>query len=177
MRPTNLYAIDTATTPAVDETPLKRGGSVAISDGHALLRDAAGNIVIRFDGETAEVTAPGELVLAAPAGGVHIRSRDDVTIEAGRDLRQQARGELELVAGRIAATAQVLVQQVERAELSAVTLVERTRDAFRETRELLETRAGRLRTLVERGFHLTSQRTTMLSEEETSIDGKKILLG
>ena len=74
-------------------------------------------------------------------------------------------------------TASSLVQNVERFELTATRLVERTRDAFRDATELAQTRAGRARTLVKGAFALYSRRTALASTEDTSIDGSKVLLG
>ena len=56
-------------------------------------------------------------------------------------------------------------------------LIERARDAFRDVSELSQSRLGRVRTIVREGYSLTSQRTTMVSKDDTSIDGKRILLG
>ena len=69
------------------------------------------------------------------------------------------------------------MQEVERFELTAGRLVEKTRDTFREASDLVQTRAGRMRTLVARGYSLLSSRTALTSKRETSIDGSKILLG
>ena len=62
-------------------------------------------------------------------------------------------------------------------ELHATRLAERALDKLVDIENTLQTRAGRVRTLVSHTWELVSQRTRMVSEENTSIDGKKILLG
>lgn len=98
-------------------------------------------------------------------------------IEAESGESRIVTGQATILAQRIATTATVLVQQAERFELSATRLVEKTRDAFREVSDLAQTRVGRVRTIVADAYSLHAKRTTVVSTEETSIDGKKILLG
>jgi hypothetical protein len=43
--------------------------------------------------------------------------------------------------------------------------------------DLAQTRVGRARTIVSSLFTLQTQRTVIQSKEDTSIDGRKILLG
>ena len=43
--------------------------------------------------------------------------------------------------------------------------------------DLAQTRAGRIRTLVQDVYTTHARRTVMVSEEDTSIDGAKVLLG
>ncbi|AKT43710.1 DUF3540 domain-containing protein [Chondromyces crocatus] len=98
-------------------------------------------------------------------------------VEIKADAAQLTTGQATLVARRVATTATELVQTVERLEVNATRLLERTRDAFREASGLLQTRAGRARTLVDDAYAVWSRRTTLASREETSIDGSKVLLG
>jgi hypothetical protein len=56
-------------------------------------------------------------------------------------------------------------------------VTERARDSLREITDLAEERAGRVRAVVRGVYALTSRRTVMASEDETSIDGSRILLG
>jgi hypothetical protein len=81
------------------------------------------------------------------------------------------------LARTIVTTASSIATTAERYELSAARLVEKARDAFRTVRGLAETRVGRARTLVEGQYSLHSDRTVMISKQETSLDGEKILLG
>ncbi len=158
--------------------PLAGGGSVTVEKGAAEIRNGEGRVVVRYLEGRAEIEVPdGDLVLAAPRGKVQIRAGTDLELSAEGNLRQQAKGEASLVATRILATASHLVQQAERMETTAARLVERTRDVYREATGLLETRAGRARSVVEDTWALLSRRTTMVSKDDTSIDGKRVLLG
>jgi len=131
----------------------------------------------------------GDLTIQA-TGRVRLSSGKDLELEAGRAARLSApqlevasdAAELKtqqatVIAGRIATTATMLIQNVERLELQAERIMEKSRNVFREASELVQTRAGRIRTLVQGGYNLMSKRTSMVSDEETSIDGEKILLG
>jgi hypothetical protein len=88
-----------------------------------------------------------------------------------------ATGEATVLARTIATTAEVLALNVDRYELTANRLVEKARDAFRDVGGLLQQRIGRARVIVDDAYSLYSRRTVLESKEETSIDGKKILLG
>lgn len=182
------------------ELLLPDGSSAAVVDDALEVRDPIGRVLVRYSNGTAEIAAPqGDLVLAAPRGRVVLRSGTDIELEAAGDLRQRAgaavsvtaprvsvdaseasavvKGPLSVLAQRIATSAEVLSQSAERFELDATRLVEKTRNAFRDTAELAQTRVGRARTIVGDVYALFSRRTTMVSNEDTSIDGSKILLG
>lgn len=180
--------------------PLADGASVHVVAGAvAEVRDAEGRLLIRYENGRAEIAAPaGDLVLSAPSGRVVVQAGTDVEIDAARDVTHRAGHAMNVaskslsvdardarltatqstvVADRIATTAKVLTQNVERLEVSATRLFEKTRETYREAKGLVQSRAGRVRTIVEDAFSLTSKRTTLNSKEETSIDGKKVLLG
>jgi hypothetical protein len=86
-------------------------------------------------------------------------------------------GQATILARSIATTAEQLATSVSRYELTATKLVEKTRDTFRDVADLLQIRARRSRTIVADTHAVHSRRTTLTSSEETTIDGKKILLG
>ena len=77
----------------------------------------------------------------------------------------------------LATTAEKVALHVTEHELTATRVVERATEAFREVKDLLSTRAGRARTEVEGAYTVESGRTSLVSREETTVDGKKILLG
>ncbi|MBI4702365.1 MAG: DUF3540 domain-containing protein [Deltaproteobacteria bacterium] len=112
---------------------------------------------VQLDRERAELRSPEVAVRAG-------RARVDAT-------------EATVAARTIHTVAERLAQRVQRYELSAGRLLEHSREAFYEVADLLQIRAGRMRTLVERLFELRSRRTAMVSEQETRVDGKKVLLG
>jgi hypothetical protein len=100
-------------------------------------------------------------------------ARFDLEAKAGRAVL----GRAEVVARTITTTASVLAASVDRYELTATRVVEKARDVFRDASDLSQTRVGRLRAIVAGIYSLHTQRSLMVSEEDTSIDGSKILLG
>lgn len=83
----------------------------------------------------------------------------------------------EVAAREVSLTASLLTEHVDRVEVVAKRIVERTIDSVRVVSELLETRAGRVRSVVADMYSLYTKRTSIVSEEETTIDGKRIHLG
>jgi hypothetical protein len=82
-----------------------------------------------------------------------------------------------VLARSIAVTAEHLAEKVVKYELTAERLIEKTKDTFRDASDLAQTRAGRLRTIVKDVFSSHARRTVVVSTDDTSIDGKKVLLG
>jgi hypothetical protein len=157
--------------PPSGSLELSDGAVASVVDGALELRDRGGRLLVRYSDGNAEIAAPsGDLVLSSPTGRVVVRSALDVEVDAGRDVVQRAGRKLELSAEGIALTAQ-------KYELAATRIFEKSRDTFRSVADLCDTRVGRARTLVASLFTLKAQRTVMASKEETSIDGRKILLG
>jgi hypothetical protein len=182
---------------------LPDGGAVTVEEGAVTIADAAGRVLVRWQDGAAEILAPaGDLTLAAPAGKVVLRAAREVEIAAGPEAAAPqisvgavetkvtsarlavaseqadvAVGDAAVVARRIATTASAIVQKVERYELLATRLVEKTRDAFRDATDLAQTRVGRARTIVKDAYALYTKRTSLTSTEDTSIDGNKVLLG
>jgi hypothetical protein len=141
------------------------GASVSVAGDAVEVRDAKGALVFAYDAATGSmrVEAPtGDVVFAAPNG--------KVVLEAGVDVELTAKGE-----AKIHAQAIELVSGV--AAIHAERLIERAKDAYREIDGLLHTRAGRVRSLVAGAYELFAKQTTVTSEEDTSIDGKRVLLG
>ena len=162
----------------VVEVPLDGGGSVSVDGGSATIRDPEGRIVVLYTHGRAEIVAPdGDLVFSAPAGKVRISAGTDIELAAQGNLTQRAGETASVLATRIVQTASHIALQAERVEVTATRLVERTRDTYREATDLMETRAGRARSLISDVYALLSRRTTMASKEDTTIDGKRVLLG
>jgi len=139
------------------------GGARATVEGETVaIHDAGGALVAAYDGATGElrIAAPRDLRLAAPAGRV---------IVEGASIAMKS--------GDLAVDASSASFAVGQWELRAGRLVERVTDAFRSVDGLLETRAGRLRTLVASTLELMGKRTTITSEKDTRIDGERVLLG
>jgi hypothetical protein len=102
---------------------------------------------------------------------------DSPEVRVRAEVSELCTGHATVVARRLATTAATLVQNVERVEIHALDLIERTRNVLRETSGLVQQRAGRVRSLIEDSYTLFSGRTWLQSREETTVDGKKILLG
>jgi hypothetical protein len=139
------------------------GASASVEGERIALRDAEGRVIVTFDGVTGELSLAAEkdLRLAAPSGRV--------VIEAGSEVRLQG--------ASLAVSAAEAALAIGHYELRAERIVERTVDAFRTASGLLETRAKHARVLVERTLELFGRRTTIASEEDTRVDGKRVLLG
>lgn len=166
--------------------------------GQATLLSEQGDLVLCAPEGTVRLEAGQDLELAAgrdlvarPArrSVTEIGNRPRVTVDA-RATRFQSDhfdveakqstvtvGEATIIAQGIATTAAHVIARVERYELEADRIVEKSRDVLRTCRELLETRAGRMRTRVKGAFSLSSRRTDLASEKDTTIDGKRVLLG
>ncbi|MGK3981859.1 DUF3540 domain-containing protein [Sorangium sp. So ce136] len=85
--------------------------------------------------------------------------------------------EAAVLAERIATTAAQIATTAGRMEIQAERLIERAKDAYREVDGLLQIRARRARSLIREAYQLVSERTSMVSKKETSIDGERVLLG
>jgi hypothetical protein len=175
-------------------------GSSAERAGDAIeLKAPDGSLILRFEpGKMIISPARGDLELAAPAGRVVLRAAMDVAVEAGRDVTHKAGRKLSLhakdldatartarlvaadagiVARRLATTAETIITRCDELELQSVRIVQRAKETVREVEGLAEDRLGRARTLVRDLYSLATRATSMTSEEETAIDGSKILLG
>jgi len=147
---------------------IQSGKDIELCAGRDLSQRAARDVTI---GAGDEPSAPQLRVGSAET------SLNAARLEVQTEDSRVTTGQATVIARRIATTASVLTQSVERFELVATRLFERTRDAFRDATNLSETRAGRARTLIKDVYALYSRRTTMNSTEDTAIDGDKILLG
>jgi hypothetical protein len=133
-------------------------GATACVEGESIVvRDDRREIVAVYDARTrtTRIVAPdGDLVLAAPKGRVVIESTVAVETSAPN---------VEVRAGRWA--------------VHAERVFEHAVDAYREISGLAQLRAHRARTLVQDAWRLLAGRTSIVSEEDTAIDGKRVLLG
>jgi hypothetical protein len=149
-----------------------RVGPIEASEenGAIVLRRTDGTVVLKHDpscGETRLGVAAGDLVLEAPEGALRFRAKKlDVDVE---EIVQRTE--------RMLTSALQIGWSVDRWDLRANRLKERAREALLEVDALLQTRAGRLRTLVKKSAQLLAERTTIRSKEDTAIDGKQVLLG
>ncbi len=169
-----------------------REGSAEVSapDGDLALTAPRGRLVLNSASDV-DITAGGRInQKAAEKFAVNVGDGcSQLSVERQRtelsttQLSLQAKnaqvvaGQASVVAHHLRTTAKTLAQTVERYELRADQLIERTRDAFRDVVDLLQTRVGRARTIVKDVYTMRSRRTVMASKQDTRIDGSRILLG
>jgi len=106
------------------------------------------------------------------------RRRSPVRQE-GDDVVLSAPGRVVLRAGESVELrgAQSVIVEAPRLETRARRIFEAAEDVYREAQGLSQTRAGRVRFLVEGALQMFARRTTLASEEETVVDGRRVLLG
>lgn len=136
------------------------GAKAQAEDGAIVVRNAEGRCVLRYDPATGavELSADGELTLAAKS----VKIRAELIEHDAREVRTYA----ELVGISTA-----------RWDLAAGKITERARNVFRDVTGLVQTRAKRARYVVDGALTLFGKRTTVRSQEDTTIDGKRVLLG
>ncbi len=160
--------------PRRDLTLSAPHGRIVMQAGTDVVVEAARDLTQRA-GRSAEVN------IADTRQGLRVDTKT-TTLESARV--SVVAGDTHVAAGKVALTAKTLATTVERVvhnvahyELYAERLVERARDSVREVSGLAEARLGRARTVVSGLFSLRTRRVVMLSKEDTSIDGERILLG
>jgi hypothetical protein len=162
--------------PAGDLTLAAPNGRVVLKSGTDVSIEAARDVVHRagrrVDVAVGDPEGPPQLRVE-PAGAEVKVDRIAVQAKAAR----VAVGQVAFFARSIATTAEKIATRADRYEVEATRLIEKARDTFRDVTELAEERIGRARTLVKDVYSLSAGRTVVTSKEETTIDGKKILLG
>lgn len=146
------------------------GVQMAVEDGVVVLRSEAGEVVLRHDpeaGETRLGAAAGDLLLEAPQGTVRLSAK---AFEVDAETITQRAHRVLTIADQVAVSA-------DRWDLRVHRIKERAHDAIRRVDGVLNTRAGRLRTVVATTAQLLAKRTSIRSEEDTAIDGRQVLLG
>jgi hypothetical protein len=142
----------------------------AVDDGYCVLGVLGEARRRRLEGD--EFWIRGE-----SGGGVELRLREgDLTLSAPGRIVLRA-GEVETEAEVVRTSAREVCVEAGRMEVSATRIVERAEDTYRHVDGLAELQAGRARTLVDGAFQLAAKRTTVQSDEDTIIDGKRVLLG
>jgi hypothetical protein len=125
-----------------------RSGASAEAEGETIVvRDVKGRVVVVFDAETGRAEIASEGALTIASGTKVTLRAPEVSVEGGK---------LELTAERI---------------------VERASSVYREIEDVVQTRAGRVRTVVTGLYQLFGKRVAVRSEEDASIDGQRVLLG
>ena len=170
------------------------GVEVAPSTGDLLLSAPQGRIRlsaaedIEIEGER-DVTLKAARRVEARAGAADSDLPDRLVLDdkgallTGRRvelrgaLARMVAGRVDVVSREVRVSANTVSTTARKIETTTERAVLRAKEVVQEVAELLETRAGRLRTLVRGALSVRSRVTTMKSEGDTSIDGKRVLLG
>jgi hypothetical protein len=153
-------------------------GEVRIEAGTDVVVSARRDVAILGD-RTAELGAGARGIdlpssVRVEARGASITgSHVDVTSRATRVTS----GEATLVARAARTSATKIETTATRIETTAEHVVVRAKTLVQDVTGLLESKLGRVRTLVKGSFTLRSKSTSMKSQEDTSVDGNRVLLG
>lgn len=153
--------------------------STSVAKRSLSTHDAIAQGFLRVEGNDLVLTAPnGRVIIEAPdvslrAARTTIES-GDLDVTAGRASLHV--GEATIIADAIRTTADEIVAHVGRWELHAKRLVDDATVAVRDNR-IVHTTVDRMRVIAREAIHLFAKRTAIVSEEDTTIDGKRVLLG
>lgn len=122
--------------------------------------------------------APGLTATFREGTGVELRvAEGDLTLSAPGRVVVRADAEVEMAAPAVRVEATSVVVSTGRHELQAERVVERAGDVYRHAEGLVEVTADRARTLITGAHELCAGRTTITSDADTVVDGKRVLLG
>lgn len=88
-----------------------------------------------------------------------------------------AAGELSILSRSVTTRALALTEVVGRVERTADSVTLRAKERLEDVTGHAHTRLGRATTVVQETYALRSRRTELVSEDDTAIDGRKVLLG
>jgi hypothetical protein len=131
----------------------------------------------------------GDLILSSPTGRIvleagtalHVRSAGEITVDAesialsAKQCRADV-GEATLFVDSIRRTVNQVVDHIGHLEMRARRVTRDVHDFVDRVRSR-HTAIDRLRIVASDAIDLLSRRTTIVSEEDTTIDGKRVLLG
>lgn len=154
---------------AAGDLELSAGGAVRVRSGTDLDLEGGGAVRVATaklgDGAQSALTMEGgRAALETERLGVDV-TRADVRVNEANLVANTLR----TVAGRVKHQAQAI-------EIRAERLVERTKESWRETEGLSQTRAGRIRMVAEQAFHAIGERAVLKARQDVKIKGEKIYL-
>ncbi len=144
---------------------------VEVLAGRDICLKAARSVDARLETRSEQPHTP---IVRVDAKGVRV-SGHEVTLEA-HHVRTVA-NIVEHTAATLRTSATVLETRAREIRILTELLRTEAHEITQEVIGVLETRARRIRSVVKETFTLTSKSTTLLSEEDTAIDGKRVLLG
>jgi hypothetical protein len=162
-------------------------GDLKLRAPHGRVSIEAGLDVAIASARDVEIRATRSAELRASSGDSEVAPRVRIDAKgatvAGPTVEVRARrarttaGVLEAIAREMVTKAQRIETSAKHHETHAERVVVVAKDVAHEIADLLETKVGRVRTLVRGVFSLRSRATTMKSKDDTSIDGRRVLLG
>ena len=164
-----------------------------IGDRVLITTDAAagGYILMVLDkvGACYEMVFPGEASLRTETGPLKLQA-DNVIVRGDKSVALEApdieitgiSGKVRfaacsLLAGIMEVRSKKAVQAIDILDSVVGRVTERVRDSFRWIENLEQIRARRIRTIVKDRFSVKAGHASLISEEEVTIDGKKIHIG
>ena len=132
---------------------------------------------LRVDGaREGEDPAPSDLAsrVLVERKGVTVAG---ASVEAHAKRARLVSAGADVIAQVIRSSATTIETRARKIDVTAEQVVRRAKDVLDEISGLVETRAGRVRSLVRGAFSLKSKTTAMRSSEDTSVDGRRVLLG
>ncbi len=142
---------------------------------------------IRLEADRVDIVGRSKIALGL--GKTYERLRSSLTLLPGaigmaaQKLDMAAkRGEIDVEqvrcrAGRVESRLEHLRTLAGKIDITARTIVERTKTSYRQSEELCQTRSGRLRMLIDKTFHVKSRTTILKAEEDVKVKAEKIHLG
>jgi hypothetical protein len=171
----NLHVVSSGQTPRPVLITTPAGAKATVEGETISVFRADGTLVASFDSATGalRIEAPGDLCFAAPNGKVLVESRDGIALRTGAGEASS----FDVKPDGVHMRASLVDIAAGALEVRAERIIEKATDVYRDIDGLLETRAHRLRSIVSTTLELFGRRTTIASEKDTRIDGKRVLLG
>lgn len=188
--PRDLYVIGALRTTPSPARCVAKGGAyatVAGSPEEQTLQVFSGSHELLFEYDEAKRRARihvdhGDLEFITRSGNIVLSSAHDVVIEAGTVRVSGERGDIHLAqtnlsGDRLLAKYKHVKFVSDRFEAVFQTLTEKAGNVFRNIEQLAQTKAGRIRTLVDSTYFFKAKRAFVMSDEDYKIRAEKIHLG
>jgi hypothetical protein len=173
------------------------GGALELcpASGDLRLRAPAGRIQLEAAIDVSVKAARDFTVTAARSAHVEVTSskiadlpsRLQLDIEGAKltgaalDLRarvtKMVTSRIDTIASEVRTSAKTIETTARKVETTAERITTKAKDVVEDVAGLMESRIGRVRSLVRGAFSLRTKTVQMKSEEDTSIDGRRVLLG
>ncbi|MEZ4233095.1 MAG: DUF3540 domain-containing protein [Polyangiaceae bacterium] len=132
------------------------------------------------------ISSEGRLIACfdAKTGALVLHSASDLTLLSAGKLKLRGAEGIEIDAPEIRQTCREFELRADQASMNTTTwrlqaqrIFERSTDAYRRVERVCETRAETIRSVARRTLSFLAERSSIVSREETRVDGKRVLLG